>query len=86
MPNGVLRFNDSLNRKAVDTRSKVKSGRWVRIEWKVNSVRGTVVMKLFNRANARKPTDLVRGGPGHSPSGRARTSSSSDDPGISRSP
>ena len=64
MPNGVLQFNDSLNAKVVDTRSKVKSGRWVRIEWRVNTIRGTVVMKLFNRANARKPTDLVRAGPG----------------------
>ena len=64
MPNGVLQFNDKLNRQAVDTRSKVKSGRWVRIEWKVNNVRGTVVMKLFNRANATKPTDIVRAGPG----------------------
>jgi hypothetical protein len=64
MSNGVLRFNDSLNRSIVDTRSKVKVGRWVRIEWRINNTRGTVVMKLFNRANARKPSDVVRAGPG----------------------
>ncbi len=64
MPTGVLRFNDSLNQRIVDTRSKVKAGRWVRIEWKVNNVRGTVVMKLFNRANAQQPSDVVRAGPG----------------------
>jgi hypothetical protein len=63
MSNGVLRFNDSLNQSIVDTRSKVKVGRWVRIEWRINNKRGTVVMKLFNRANARKPSDVVRAGP-----------------------
>ena len=64
MPSGVLQFNDSANQPAVATHSKVKADRWVRIEWKVNNIRGTVVIKLFNRANARKPTDIVRAGPG----------------------
>ena len=64
MPSGALQFNDQRNQPVVSTSIPVNTQRWVRIEWRVNHLTGKVEIKLFNRPNSAKATQVVRADPG----------------------
>ena len=64
MPSGALQFNDQRNQPVVSTSIPVNTRRWVRIEWRVNHETGKIEIKLFNRPNSAKATQVVRADPG----------------------
>jgi hypothetical protein len=60
---GQVGFQDRENNWVVQSQTSVPVGRWVRIEWKVDHRTGRVRIKIFAKANARRPTEVVRAGP-----------------------
>jgi Glycosyl hydrolase family 26 len=64
MPSGALQFNDQNNAPVVSTSIPVNTRRWVRIEWRVNHETGSVTIKLFDRPNSTRPTQVVSANPG----------------------
>jgi hypothetical protein len=64
MSSGALQFNDQQNQPVVSTSIPINTRSWVRIEWRVNHLTGTVTIKLFNRPNSTMSTQVVRADPG----------------------
>ena len=64
MPTGALQLNDQQNQPVVSTSIPVNTGNWVRIEWSVNHLTGDVTIKLFNRSNSTKATQVVEANAG----------------------
>jgi hypothetical protein len=56
MRNGKLRVKDSSNTTIGLTSAPIVTGAWVRIEWKVDHVSGTIEVRLFNSPNSTTPT------------------------------
>jgi hypothetical protein len=60
---GRIGFQDRQNRLAAESDVAIPTGRWVRIEWKIDHVRGRVKIKIYSRARSTKPADVVKAGP-----------------------
>ena len=64
LKSGQLRGKDRSNRTIVRTWTPIITGGWVRIEWRVDLVTGTLDLRLFNSPNSLTPTDSATSGPG----------------------
>jgi hypothetical protein len=62
--NGVLRARDRSNRTITQTTASINTGRWVRIEWRVDTTSGQIVLRLFNDANSTTATETASSGSG----------------------
>jgi hypothetical protein len=56
-------FQDANNAWVAQSARPIATGRWVRIEWRVDQRTGRVQIRIYSRANSRVPTDVVRAGP-----------------------
>lgn len=66
LPNGTLRWVDRNNQLILSTTKAISTGRWVRIEWKVDQRSGTVKIAFFNSYTSSSATQSLA-----SSSGRA---------------
>ena len=79
MPNGTLAWVDQNNQTILSTSRAISTGMWVRIEWKVDQISGTVRISFSNSYSSSSSTESVS-----SASGR-NIGSSADEIQIGRS-
>jgi len=59
LPSGRLSVRDSWNRSIGTMSEEILTGGWVRVEWMVNHLTGSVEVLLFNSPNIPTPTDMI---------------------------
>jgi hypothetical protein len=60
---GQVGLQDENNAWVVQSSRSIALGRWVRIEWKVDQRKGRVQIRIYARAGAQTPTEVLRAGP-----------------------
>jgi hypothetical protein len=73
MPDGTLRWLDQYNAPIASTTARIMTGRWIRLEWKVDHTTGTVTIRLYNDPASSTATQMVT-----SSAGRAIGSSAAE--------
>jgi len=56
LPSGQLAVKDSLNHRVATMGPSIRTGRWIRIEWRVDQVDGQIEVRLFNASDLSTPT------------------------------